>query len=150
MKAILAGKNPDEVNLLSIPHLSDAQADTNETAVVPYKRIPVMTNKNNPNDLIDLSKEEDREKDGVRLVVERYNQLFRYLFDRYTSHQKRLSSDFVSERTLKVIELLKLFRDHNIDHSMLSKHEVQQFTLKINNKLLLKYGNEALTYTGFV
>ena len=30
----------------------------------------------------------------------------------------------MNEKTIRVIELIKLYRDHNIDHSMLTKHEI--------------------------
>ena len=56
----------------------------------------------------------------------------------------------MNDKTIRTIELIKLYRDHNIDHSMLTKHEVQLLTKQINNKLLVKYSNEALTYNGFV
>ena len=56
--------------------------------------------------------------------MEKYAQLFRFLFDKYTAHQRRQSSDFMNEKTIKVSELIKMYRDHNIDHSMFAKQEV--------------------------
>ena len=86
----------------------------------------------------------------MRLVVDKYAQLFKFLFDKYTAHQRRQSSDFMNEKTIRVTELIKMYRDHNIDHSMFSKQEVQILSKQINNELLVKYSTEALTYNGFV
>ena len=73
--------------------------------------------------------EEDREKDSVRLVLQKYTSLFRFLFDKYTAKNDILRRQTavvglnVSEKLIPIQDLMKLFRDHNMDHSMLSKHE---------------------------
>ena len=98
-------------------------------AIVPYKSkgLPQHGPKHNRNNVLIHfeAEEEDRERDAVKLVVQKYVQLFKYLFDKYTSHQKRQPSDFMSEKTIRIMEVIKLFRDHNIDHAMLTKHETQ-------------------------
>ena len=56
----------------------------------------------------------------------------------------------MSEKTIRIMELIKMYREHNIDHAMLNKHEIQTLIQQINNELLVKYSNEALAYNGFV
>ena len=72
---MLARQNPDEVNVFS--NQSEVKPvlenETQQNAIVPYKPIPVIAKKNEQNTLVDLLKEEDRERDAVRFVVERYN-----------------------------------------------------------------------------
>ena len=70
--------------------------------------------------------EEDREKDSVRLILQRYTALFRFLFDKYTAKydlNKKRPLHVASEKVIAINDLMKLYRDHNMDHSMLTKHE---------------------------
>ena len=75
--------------------------------------------------------EEDREKDSIRIVLQKYTTLFRFLFDKYTIkhdlHKKANAARnrAISEKVITISDLMKLFRDHNMDHSMLNKHEFQ-------------------------
>ena len=75
--------------------------------------------------------EEDREKDSIRIVLQKYTTLFRFLFDKYTIkhdlHKKANATRnrAISEKVITISDLMKLFRDHNMDHSMLNKHEFQ-------------------------
>ena len=43
-----------------------------------------------------------------------------------------------------------MFREHNMDHGMLSKHEFQQLMSQINDKLLKPYDDDAMNFAGFV
>lgn len=49
--------------------------------------------------------EEDRHRDGVRLLVNKYQNLFKYFFDRYTavsgSVKRKGSLELVSDKTIK-------------------------------------------------
>ena len=45
---------------------------------------------------------------------------------------------------------MKMFREHNMDHAMLSKHEFQLLMTQINEKLLKPYDDDALNFPGFV
>ena len=98
MKAILGGrKYEDDQNPFSTPveikPKSILLQDKELNAIVPYQQagLPQASLKHNRNNvLVHLQEEEeDRERDSVRLVVEKYSQLFKFLFDKYTSHQKR-------------------------------------------------------------
>lgn len=80
--------------------------------------------------LVEFDKnEEDRERDSVRLVLQKYTGLLRFLFDKFTvKHEikrrmEQVRSRVISERVLSLTELMKMFREHNMDHSMLNKHE---------------------------
>jgi hypothetical protein len=45
---------------------------------------------------------------------------------------------------------LKLLRDHNITHALLTKTEVTVFMKLINRRLVCRYDEDALDYYGFV
>ena len=47
-------------------------------------------------------------------------------------------------------ELMKMYREHNLDHSMLTKNDYQTLVNLINDKLLKPYNNDALNFAGFV
>ena len=73
--------------------------------------------------------EEDREKDSVRLILQKYTTLFRFLFDKYTAKsdlykkKQNTRNRTLSEKVISIADLIKLYREHNMDHSMLTKHE---------------------------
>ena len=100
--------------------------------------------------------EEDRERDSVRLVLQKYTGLLRFLFDKYTAKQDihkrmaQLRSRVINERVMSMAELMKLYRDHNMDHSMLIKHEFSTIAKLINDKLLKPFGDEGVNFSGFV
>ena len=43
-----------------------------------------------------------------------------------------------------------MYRDHNMDHNMLSKNEFTLFMIQINEKLVKPYEDDALNLAGFV
>ena len=51
---------------------------------------------------------------------------------------------------MPIADLMKLYREHSMDHAMLSKHEFQMLMTRINDKLLKPYGDDALNFAGFV
>ena len=72
--------------------------------------------------------EEDREKDSLRLEMLKYTGLLRFLFDKYTLKDEihtRIDrmSRAVSDKVIKMADLMKLYREHSMDHGMLTKHE---------------------------
>jgi hypothetical protein len=93
--------------------------------------------------------EEDRDRESVRLALMKHNTLFRFLFDKYTAKQSLrkqrglgaigISSDYLSEKSIKAAELLKLLRDHNINHNILSKTEMTTLMKMINGVLLTRH-----------
>ena len=102
-----------------------------DTESVSSKRGASLLTKNRKKGfkLIDLSGvEEDRERDSVRLALQKYNPLFRYLFDIYTNKLDAIrkqppSGLSVNEKVILMADLMKLYRDHNLDHVMLTKSE---------------------------
>ena len=72
--------------------------------------------------------EEDRERDCVRLVLQKYTSLFRFLFDKYTVKLGLVKRPIArsgthSEKVMPIADLMKLYREHSMDHAMLNKHE---------------------------
>ena len=99
--------------------------------------------------------EEDREKDSVRLALQKYTGLLRFLFDKYTVKDeiyKRMhpTNKVINEKVIKMAELMKLYREHNMDHAMISKHEFKIISEQINDKLMKPYGDDALNFSGYV
>lgn len=56
----------------------------------------------------------------------------------------------MSEKVITIADLMKMYREHNMDHSMLNKHEFQLLMQQINSKLLKPYDDDALGFAGFV
>jgi len=99
--------------------------------------------------------EEDRERDSVRLALQKYSPLLRFLFDSYTNKLDSVRRQppkgiTVNEKVIMITELMKIYRDHNLDYNMLSKSEYQLLVSLINDKLLKPYDDDALNFTGFV
>ena len=56
----------------------------------------------------------------------------------------------MNEKVILMNELVKMYRDHNMDHAMLSKSEYQLLVNLVNDKLLKPYDGDALNFPGFV
>ena len=103
-------------------------------------------------ELVDFAQEEDRDKEGVRLALIKYNPLFQHLFDKYTAKtnmRQQAANDRLVEKQIATGDLIKLVRDHNISHSLLSKTELSTFVKLINRKMVCRYEDDALDYQGF-
>ena len=106
--------------------------------------------------LIDLnSAEEDRERDSVKFALQKYTPLLRFLFDSYANkmdsiRKKPPKGIAVNEKVILMNELVKCFRDHNMDHGILTKSEYQMLVQLVNDKLLKPYDDDYLNFAGFV
>jgi len=103
--------------------------------------------------LIDFTYEEEREKEAVFLFVKKYRKLFRYLFTKYANScysTKAGAFDDLKEKaeTITFGELTKLFKDHNISSSMLSREELSTF-IRLVNAHQGKTEISSLTFEGF-
>ena len=66
-------------------------------------------------------------------MLQKYTGLFRLLFDKYTvkndTFRRQLGANSISgqhkanEKVITISELMKLYREHNMDHTMLNKKE---------------------------
>lgn len=90
----------------------------------------------------------------MRLLVSEQNNLFRYLFDRYTATsgalKRKFSYETAADKTIKLGECLRFFKDHGMDASMLTQREVQGLVKMINDVMMTRHGTECLEYGGFV
>jgi len=102
--------------------------------------------------LIDLEEEEERDKEGVKILLRKYTKLLKFLFNKYamsrSAHKRVESFDYYSDKTINVAELSKLLRDH--DSSLPSKDELQTIVRLLNMKLVKRSDLTALDYGGFV
>ncbi len=68
--------------------------------------------------------EEDRHRDAMRFLVSKYQNLFKYLFDRYTavsgSLKRKGSLETVSDKVIKFGECQRCLKEHGVDNSQLS------------------------------
>lgn len=59
--------------------------------------------------------EEDRERDAMRLLVFKNQNLFKYLFNKYTSmgqlNKRRGSLEMASERVITIVEIQKFLKE---------------------------------------
>lgn len=101
--------------------------------------------------LVEFDGEEDRDRDSVRLALTKYNPLFKSLFDKYTGKSKLKSkTPTLAESEIGQNELIKCLRDHNINHSMMTKTELLAFIKLINRKMISRLEEDGLEYQGFV
>jgi len=65
--------------------------------------------------------EEDRHRDAMRLLVNKYQNLFKYLFDRYTavsgSLKRKGSLEIISDKVIKFGECQRFLKEHGVDNS---------------------------------
>lgn len=69
--------------------------------------------------LVDLdNEEEDRDRDGVKILMQKYNKLFKFLFNKYAlssvQYQKIQKFEQYNDKLINVAELCKLLRDHDL------------------------------------
>lgn len=68
--------------------------------------------------LIDLdNEEEDRDRDGVKMILQKYNKVFRFLFNKYAlSLQSVSKSSFEQypDKQMSVAEMQKLLKEHEL------------------------------------
>ena len=88
----------------------------------------------------------------MRSTLDKNQPLLRFLFDGFTVGHKYPPPKgiAVNEKVIRIAELMKLYREHNINGAMLSKSEYETLISLINDKLLKPYDEEALNFTGFV
>ena len=88
--------------------------------------------------------EEDRERDAMRLVVFRNQNLFRYLFCKYTSmgqlNKRKGSVESTGDRLITIVEIQKFFKDSGIDSTLISQKELTTLVKMINDCMLLRHG----------
>lgn len=88
--------------------------------------------------------EEDRERDAMRLVVFRNQNLFKYLFCKYTSmgqlNKRKGSVESAGDRLITFVEIQRFFKDSGIDSTLLSQKELTTLVKMINDCMLLRHG----------
>jgi hypothetical protein len=88
--------------------------------------------------------EEDRERDAMRLVVFRNQNLFRYLFCKYTSmgqlNKRKGSVESTGDRLITIVEIQRFFKDSGIDSTLISQKELTTLVKMINDCMLLRHG----------
>lgn len=88
--------------------------------------------------------EEDRERDAMRLVVFRNQNLFRYLFCKYTSmgqlNKRKGSVESTGDRLISIVEIQRFFKDSGIDSTLISQKELTTLVKMINDCMLLRHG----------
>ena len=88
--------------------------------------------------------EEDRERDAMRLVVFRNQNLFKYLFCKYTSmgqlNKRKGSVESTGDRLISIVEIQRFFKDSGIDSTLISQKELTTLVKMINDCMLLRHG----------
>ena len=80
---------------------------------------PGIVDKNEGMRLIDLeTEEEERERDGVRIVLGKYAKVFKFLFNKYAmsraQHMKVENFEYFGDKSINLAEICKLMRDHDL------------------------------------
>ena len=88
--------------------------------------------------------EEERERDAMRLVVFRNQNLFKYLFCKYTSmgqlNKRKGSIESIGDRLITIVEIQRFFKDSGIDSTLISQKELTTLVKLINDCMLLRHG----------
>ena len=62
--------------------------------------------------------EEERDRDGVKILIQKYAKVFKFLFNKYamsrSQHKKVNNFDYYSDKTINIAEINKLLKDHDI------------------------------------
>ena len=69
--------------------------------------------------------EEERDRDGVKIILQKYSKLFKFLFNKYAmsraQHKKIQTFEYYGDKTINNAELNKLLRDHDVSIGMVNK-----------------------------
>eukprot|EP01022_Parablepharisma_sp_SALTPOND_P001192 TRINITY_DN105787_c0_g1_i1.p1 TRINITY_DN105787_c0_g1~~TRINITY_DN105787_c0_g1_i1.p1 ORF type:complete len:1468 (-),score=154.44 TRINITY_DN105787_c0_g1_i1:7053-11372(-) len=145
------------VSFLTIQKYQNKQSEV--SIIYPYGSLRESPQKSQslfhpPNiKLVDLIEEEERECIAVQILVERYKKVLRYLFKAYANtcyvtHKPRFEDLRKKYSLITLGEVNKMFKEHLVPESLLSKDEVATIARLINMK---EKRNDMLTlsYEGF-
>jgi hypothetical protein len=103
---------------------------------------------------VNFEEDEDRDRDAMRLLVLENNNLFKYLFDRYTATggalKRKTSYETISDKVIKLGECVRCLKDHGHDSTYVTVKEISVLVKMINGVMLTRHGSEQLEYPGFV
>lgn len=76
--------------------------------------------------LLDIEfEEEERDRDGVKILMTKYQKVLKFLFNKYamsrSQHKKVENFDYYGDKSINLAELNKLLRDHDINQQILTK-----------------------------
>ena len=77
--------------------------------------------------LVDLdNEEEDRDRDGVKIILAKYSKVFKYLFNKFAhscgQHQRMDNFEQIVEKIISVAEVCKMLKDYDILASLASSN----------------------------
>jgi hypothetical protein len=80
---------------------------------------PVMKVKDEGIRLIDLdNEEEERDRDGVKIMLTKYSKVFKFLFNKYAmsraQHMKVENFEYFGDKSINLAEICKFLRDHEL------------------------------------
>lgn len=69
--------------------------------------------------LIDLdNEEEERDRDGVKIILTKYSKVFKFLFNKYAmsraQHMKVENFEYFGDKSINLAEICKLMREHEL------------------------------------
>lgn len=105
--------------------------------------------------LVDLSEEEDRDKDAVEACMRKFAKLFRNLFTKYANSgfsSKQLKNfDDMGQKlhSINVAEITKMLKDHNSIPKFITKETLAQIVRLVNTKITKQSTLTALDFNGF-
>lgn len=88
-------------------------------------------------ELINLDLEEKRDSDALLIYQQKHSKLFKFLFGKYAMTRTQTSKidafDFYSDKTINMVELNKMLRDHGLTNNFFPKKHLEGL-LKLVNK----------------
>ena len=91
--------------------------------------------------LTDLENEEERDKNALKIFMQKYHKLFHHFFTKYSnvgfSNKDQSNFDLLSNKhsTMNMAEFTKLMKDHDITTKMLKREELQALFRLVNFKI---------------
>jgi hypothetical protein len=88
--------------------------------------------------LINLEEdEEERDRDGVKILMQKYSKLFKYYFNKYAlsraQHSKVDKWEYYGDKQINVTEMCKLLRDHDLLASLANNSVMNQVVATYEN-----------------
>jgi hypothetical protein len=93
-----------------------------------------------------LKEEENRDEQSIAIVLKRYERFLKKIFERYSNASKGKGRDTFDEDTGSVmsqLDLLKMFKEKNVEKNKIVLQEVYKFIQKDK-------GQQGVDYEGFL
>lgn len=104
----------------------------------------------------EIEDEEESVAEEIKIWIDENRKILRYFFNNYSSYEltrKKLGNASLTQsylETISLIEIARMFKDHNIPIKLLSKIEISSLIRQINLKYFQNNDSSAISFEGFI